>query len=137
MKYLPPDNIPLRSNLHDARVGILGLRAIRRERQQVLPVDGSPIGELPGDIKVALRIGYGTDDVVPVLARRLQAGIGFHPVEVLGVGGEGSEGECRQQDEESQWLSIASRRVANGVWPSGEQKGFDDVVCHFGGVFDD
>jgi len=27
-----------------------------------------------------------------------------------------------QAHEESQWLSIASRRVANGVQPSGEQR---------------
>ena len=99
MKYLPPDDISLRRDFHDARVGILGLRAVRRERQQVLPVDGSAVGELSGDIEVALRIGDGADDVVPILARRFLAGVRFHPVEVLGMSGEGQHDErCQQND---------------------------------------
>ena len=99
MKNLLPDNIALRRDFHDARVGILRLPAMRRERQQFLSVDGGAVGKLPGNIKIALRIGDGADDVVPILARRFLAGVRFHPVEMLGVGGEGQHDERRQQND--------------------------------------
>lgn len=54
---------------------------------------------------VAVGIGDGTDDVVPEFARRFLSGVGFHPVKVLGVGGD-----CQQREErKGEGLSCHSR----------------------------
>ena len=53
-----------------------------------MAVDGGAVGELSRNIEVAVGIGDGTDNVVPEFARRFLSGVGFHPVEVLGMGGE-------------------------------------------------
>ena len=67
---------------------------MRREGQQTLAVDDGAVGELSCDIEVAVGIGDGTDDVVPEFARRFLSGVGFHPVKVLGMGGN-----CQQCEE--------------------------------------
>lgn len=62
MEYLFPKDITFWRNLHDARIGDV---ISRSNWQQVLSINRGTIGELTCNIEVAMRVGHGTDNVVP------------------------------------------------------------------------
>ena len=61
---------------------------------------------LAEDIEVALRVRYRANNPVVDVSWTVGAGVGFHPVEVLGVGGEGQHNERRQQDDSLHCISF-------------------------------
>ncbi len=65
MKNLLPENLTLGRELDNGGIkSSVTLASVRRNWQQVLPVNSCTIAELPCDIEIAMRVGHRTDDVV-------------------------------------------------------------------------